>query len=209
MAEEEKKELEAAEPPPARGGKSSFLMILVAAGLAAVMSMGGTMLVASRLLAKVASASQSDHGGKSKKSGKKEKGKKEERSTGDTFNYSLNEMIVNLADPERFARVSLVAIVEGNMAAAQEAEGAGGGHGGGEEEIADNGLPPIPEAQEMEAKNPILRDAAIQVFNTLTYQDLLTPRGKAAARAALVKALNECLEEAVVRDVRFTSLVMQ
>jgi len=200
MAEEEKEEKNDADSPSEGKKGGSFVMILVAAGLAAVMSMGGTMIVASRLLAKVASASQSDSKHKNEKDSKKE----------DLFDFPLGEFTVNLADPERYARASLSVAVKGDLSAIPEGEGEGGGGGGHGEGGEDaSSLPPIPEVIEMQEKTAVLRHTVIQVFGAQSYQDLLTPAGKEALCNQLLKALNKHLEEAEVKEIYFTQLVMQ
>jgi flagellar FliL protein len=97
----------------------------------------------------------------------------------------LEPFLVNLADKDgaRFLRVSLRII----LAEAKEAE-----------EVTKN-----------EVQRTRLRAGILDLLTTQTAQPLLTPEGKNALRAAIVKETSALLEPSHVVDVLFTDFVVQ
>lgn len=103
----------------------------------------------------------------------------------------VGQMTVNLADPDRFARVSFaVVLVEG------AAVGGGGGHGGGGE-------------AGVEAKFPLLKEAVLFEFSKLTSDQLRAPGGLDAISKLVSERARAIYEHGEVMRVVFTELLVQ
>lgn len=100
----------------------------------------------------------------------------------------VGQMTVNLADADRFARVSFaVVLVEGAEA--------GGGHGGGEGGV--------------EAKFPLLKEAVLFEFSKLTSDQLRAPGGLDAISKIVSERARAIYEHGEVMRVVFTELLVQ
>jgi len=90
--------------------------------------------------------------------------------------------IVNLADPEltMYARVSLTLEVSG------------------------------PEViMEVQKREPIIRDAIIEILSNKTSRELRTPEGREQLKLEVIKRINTILVQGGVRNVYFTEFVVQ
>lgn len=100
----------------------------------------------------------------------------------------VGQMTVNLADADRFARVSFaVVLVEGAEA--------GGGHGGGEGGV--------------EAKFPLLKEAVLFEFSKMTSDQLRAPGGLDAISKIVSERARAIYEHGEVMRVVFTELLVQ
>jgi flagellar basal body-associated protein FliL len=99
----------------------------------------------------------------------------------------VGQMTVNLADPDRFARVSFaVVLVEGAVV--------GGGHGGG---------------PGVEAKFPLIKEAVLLEFSKMTSDQLRAPGGLDAISKIVSERAKALYEHGEVMRVVFTELLVQ
>lgn len=94
----------------------------------------------------------------------------------------LNDFIVNLADREanRYLKLGLAL------------------------EMADDDT-----LKKVTEREPIVRDAVIQLISSLTYKQVRTPQGKKELRKSLHNKLSDVLGRGLVRGVFFTEFVVQ
>ena len=71
-------------------------------------------------------------------------------------------------------------------------------------ELSDDGL-----AEEVENKMPKIRDAILLILSTRTFDDIKTGEGKLALKEMIMKRINSFLNTGTVRNVYFTSFVIQ
>lgn len=90
--------------------------------------------------------------------------------------------IVNLADPEAtvYARISITL------------------------ELAN-----LQVLQEVQKKEPIIRDAIIEIISNKTSEDLRKPEGREQLKMEILKRINTILTKGGVRNVYFTEFVIQ
>ncbi len=90
--------------------------------------------------------------------------------------------IVNLADPEMtmYARLSVTL------------------------EVADQQV-----LMEVQKKEPIIRDAIIEILSNKTSEELRTPEGREKLKLEIIKRINTILVEGGVRNAYFTEFVIQ
>lgn len=96
--------------------------------------------------------------------------------------YSFDTFIVNLADPGgiRYLKVSMQAEVDSNKV-----------------------------IEEMEKRNPQVRDLILTVLSSKTYAEVSTPQGKIALKQEIIRRLNLILTTGTVRNIYFTEFVSQ
>lgn len=96
--------------------------------------------------------------------------------------YSFDTFIVNLADPGgiRYLKVSMQAEVDSNK-------------------VID----------EIEKRNPQVRDLILTVLSSKTYAEVSTPQGKIALKQEIIRRLNLILTTGTVRNIYFTEFVSQ
>jgi flagellar FliL protein len=96
--------------------------------------------------------------------------------------YSFDTFIVNLADPGgiRYLKVSMQAEVDSNK-------------------VID----------EIEKRNPQVRDLILTVLSSKTYAEVSTPQGKIALKQEIIRRLNLILTTGTVRNVFFTEFISQ
>lgn len=122
----------------------------------------------------------------------------------------LDTFIVNLSDPKRFLKATLLLEYDPNLLPTEGGEGGGAGHGGGGSEgaakVDPTALPP-----QMKEKEALVRDAVIQVLSSKRAEDLLTNQGKSSLKEELVEAINTALDfpEPAVVAVYFTEFIIQ
>lgn len=122
----------------------------------------------------------------------------------------LGEFIVNLSSSAHFVKLHLVIEYDPTIVlGGSDEEGGGhaiggGGSGGGGGEAA--GLPGI-----FGEKEPVIRDAIINVLSSKTKDEVLTPEGKETLKEELIDGINEAceLEEDPVVAVYFQSFLVQ
>ena len=90
--------------------------------------------------------------------------------------------IVNLADPEAtvYARISITL------------------------EVANQKV-----LQEVHKKEPVIRDAIIEIVSSKTSSELRTPEGREELKLEILKRINTILSKGGVRNVYFTEFVIQ
>ncbi|WP_461831581.1 flagellar basal body-associated FliL family protein [Aquifex sp.] len=90
--------------------------------------------------------------------------------------------IVNLADPEAtvYARISITL------------------------EVANQQV-----LQEVHKKEPVIRDAIIEIVSSKTSSELRTPEGREELKLEILKRINTILSKGGVRNVYFTEFVIQ
>ncbi|GAB6066532.1 flagellar basal body-associated FliL family protein [Aquifex pyrophilus] len=90
--------------------------------------------------------------------------------------------IVNLADPEAtvYARISITL------------------------EVANQQV-----LQEVQKKEPVIRDAIIEIVSSKTSNELRTPEGREELKLEILKRINTILAKGGVRNVYFTEFVIQ
>lgn len=123
----------------------------------------------------------------------------------------LDTFIVNLSDPKRFLKTTLLIEYDPSLLPSEEG-GKGGGHAGGgggsggEAKVDPTALPP-----QIKDKEPQVRDAIIQVLSSKRAEDLLTATGKQALKEELVEAINTALDfpDVAVVGVFFTEFIIQ
>ncbi len=97
--------------------------------------------------------------------------------------YKLDPpFIVNLADPEAtvYARISITL------------------------ELANQQV-----LQEVQKKEPVIRDAIIEIISSKTSEDLRKPEGREQLKMEILKRINTILTKGGVRNVYFTEFVIQ
>lgn len=96
--------------------------------------------------------------------------------------YSFDTFIVNLADPGgiRYLKVSMQAEVDSNKV-----------------------------IEEIEKRNPQVRDLILTVLSSKTYAEVSTPQGKIALKQEIIRRLNLILTTGTVRNIFFTEFVSQ
>ncbi|AAC07676.1 flagellar basal body-associated FliL family protein [Aquifex aeolicus] len=97
--------------------------------------------------------------------------------------YKLDPpFIVNLADPEAtvYARISITL------------------------EVANQQV-----LQEVQKKEPVIRDAIIEIISSKTSNEIRTPEGREQLKLEVLKRINTILSEGGVRNVYFTEFVIQ
>ncbi len=123
----------------------------------------------------------------------------------------LDTFIVNLSDPKRFLKTTLLLEYDPNLLPTEGGAGGGSGHGGGGS--GGHGAPADPTAlpAEMKEKEALVRDAVIQVLSSKRAEDLLTNQGKSSLKEELVEAINTALDfpEPSVVAVYFTEFIIQ
>jgi len=123
----------------------------------------------------------------------------------------LDTFIVNLSNPKRFLKVTMLLEYDPTLLPTEGA-GEGGGHGGGgggsggPAKVDPTALPP-----QMKDKEPQLRDAVIQVLSSKRAVVLLTAQGKQSLKEELIEAINTALDfpDATVVGVFFTEFIIQ
>jgi len=96
--------------------------------------------------------------------------------------YSFDTFIVNLADPGgiRYLKVSMQAEVDSNKV-----------------------------IEEIDKRNPQVRDLILTVLSSKTYAEVSTPQGKIALKQEIIRRLNLILTTGTVRNVFFTEFISQ
>lgn len=96
--------------------------------------------------------------------------------------YSFDTFIVNLADPGgiRYLKVSMQAEVDSNKV-----------------------------IEEIDKRNPQVRDLILTVLSSKTYAEVSTPQGKIALKQEIIRRLNLILTTGTVRNIYFTEFVSQ
>lgn len=96
--------------------------------------------------------------------------------------YSFDTFIVNLADPGgiRYLKVSMQAEVDSNKV-----------------------------IEEIDKRNPQVRDLILTVLSSKTYAEVSTPQGKIALKQEIIRRLNLILTTGTVRNIFFTEFVSQ
>lgn len=109
--------------------------------------------------------------------------------------YSLDEFIVNLADPGHYLKA--VIALELNKPAENPKKG---GHGVNKGELMD---------PEISLHIPKIKDAIITILTTKSFGELSTPQGKEALKKQIKNKVNLILGKEIVSNVYFTSFTMQ
>ena len=114
------------------------------------------------------------------------------------FTYPLQEFVVNTKDG-RFLKASIVLELNEEIPLKSEAAAAEG-----KKVVLEPKAKPI-----LNALTPELRNAAIIILSSQTYQDLITSQGKERLRQLLFQKFNQIVGRDIVKNVYFTNLVMQ
>lgn len=114
------------------------------------------------------------------------------------FTYPIQEFVVNTKDG-RFLKASIVLELNEQIPLKSETGGAEG-----KKVVLEPKAKPI-----LDALTPELRNAAIIILSSQTYQELITSQGKERLRQILFQKFNQIVGRDIVKDVYFTSLVMQ
>lgn len=109
--------------------------------------------------------------------------------------YSLDEFIVNLADPGHYLKA--VIALELNKPAGNPRKGE---HGVNKGELMD---------PEITFHIPKIKDAVITILTTKSFEELSTPQGKEALKKQIKNKVNFILGKELVSNVYFTSFTMQ
>ena len=108
--------------------------------------------------------------------------------------YSLEEFIVNLANPGHYLKAVIALEVNRPMEKRKKEK-----HGGGEELMDPEISPRIPR----------IRDAIITILTTKSFEELSTPQGKEVLKRQIKNKINSILGKELVSNVYFTSFTMQ